>query len=154
MNLYKPVKKKIPEKIYRKIRRSMPLVCVDVVITDGKSFLLAKRTNEPEKNKWWIPGGRLLKNELLKEAAGRLLKQETGLKGKIDELLGFDEIFHSPGYFPGTTAHNVAFIFKANVSRNGKLKLDKQNSDAKWFSKINSSWHPYVKKFLREAGLK
>lgn len=154
MKTYPVIRKKIPEKTYREIRRSFPLVCVDVVIADGKKFLLAKRTNQPEKGKWWIPGGRILKNEFLKDAAVRLLKQETGLKAQSIQFIGFDELLHAPGYFPGTTAHNVAFVFKAKIAPRGKFKLDSQNSDGKWFSKIDRSWHPYVKKFLREAGFK
>ncbi|MEK7546606.1 MAG: NUDIX domain-containing protein [Patescibacteria group bacterium] len=156
MGTYKVIRKrkKIPDKIYREIRRVFPIVCVDVVITNGKKFLLAKRTNQPEKNKWWIPGGRILKNELLKDAAFRVLKQETGLRGKTAKFLVFDELFHSPGYFPGATAHNIAFVFKMNISGNKKFNLDSQNSEAKWFSKIEPSWHPYVKRFLKEAGFK
>lgn len=146
--------KKIPEKIYREIRRFVPVICVDVVITDGKKLLLAKRTNQPERNKWWIPGGRILKNETLKNAAVRLLREEIGLKGKIVRFLGFEELFHSPGYFPGANAHNIVFAFKIKISGGKKPTLDGQNSNAEWFSKINTSWHPYVKKVLRKAGFK
>ncbi len=146
--------KKIPEKVYREIRRQMPIVCIDVVITDGKKFLLGKRKNQPEKGKWWIPGGRILKNESLQDAAKRVLRQETGLKAKSMKFLGFDELLHSPGYFTGMTAHNIAFVFEAKIGANAKVKLDSQNSKARWFSKINPSWHPYAKKFLKKAGFK
>lgn len=151
---YPVVREKIPIKMYKEVQRSLPIICVDVVITDGKNFLLAKRTNEPEKNKWWIPGGRLLKNELLKEAAARVLKQETGLKGNIGDFLGFQELFLSPGYFPDVTAHTIGFVFSAEVPAKSRIFLDKQHSKAEWFSKINPSWHPYVRKFLAEAGFK
>ncbi len=154
MKRYPVVRKKIPEKIYKEIHRSLPIVCADLVVTDGKRFFLVKRKNKPEAGKWWFPGGRVFKNELLKEAALRFLKQETGLNAGAAKLLGFYEYFASPGYFPGTNAHTIAFVFKIKVPANSKFRLDKQSSDAKWFSNINPVWHPYLKKFLKEAGFK
>lgn len=152
MKKFPAVGKKIPIEIYREIHRSLPVVCVDIIITDGKRFLLAKRSNEPEKNKWWMPGGRILKNELLKEAAARFLKKETGLRGKQYELLGFHEFFASPGYFPGINAHTIAFVFRVKAAGGSRIRLDGQHSEARWFSRVDKSWHPYVKRFLKKAG--
>lgn len=148
---YPVVQKRVPQKIYKEIHRNVPIVCVDVVITNGKEFLLMKRRNQPEKDTWWLPGGRVLKNELLEDAVARFLKKESGLKGKADDFLGFRELFSSPGYFPGINAHTIGFVFKVNVSANPRISLDQQHSKARWFSKINPSWHPYVKTFLKKA---
>lgn len=68
--------------------------------------------------------------------------------------MGFYEYFASPGYFTGINAHTIPFVFKAKVSRKAKVNLDKQSSDAKWFSKIEPSLHQYPKKFLKESGFK
>ncbi len=155
MPRYPLVHKKIPEKIYKEIHRSLPLVCVDIAVTDGSGrFLLVKRTNDPEAGQWWFPGGRILKNELLREAALRFLERETGLRGSVSALLGFHEYFAAPGYFPGMNAHTIAFVFTVNVKRNSTFRLDSQSSDAQWFSKINPVWDPYVRRFLKEAGFK
>ena len=73
--------KRIPENLYRKIHKVLPLICTDVVVVGGqrkKFFLLVKRKNKPEKGKWWFPGGRIYKNELLKDAAVRKVREETG----------------------------------------------------------------------------
>ena len=155
MRSYPVIRKKIPEKIYREIHRSLPVVCVDIAVTDANGrFLLVKRTNQPEAGHWWFPGGRILKNELLKEAASRLLKRETGLQGSVGALLGFHEYFAAPGYFPGINAHTIAFVFRVQLEKSAALRLDGQSSDAQWFSKINPAWAPYVRKFLKEAGFK
>ena len=151
---YSVVHKKIPVKIYKEIHRSLPIVCADLVVTDGKRFFLVKRKNKPEAGKWWFPGGRVFKNELLKEAALRFLKRETGLNVGAAKPLGFHEYFAAPGYFPGTNAHTISFVFTVKVSENSKFRLDEQSSGAKWFSRINPAWHPYLKKFLKEAGFK
>lgn len=151
MGKYFVVRKKIPEKIYKEIHRSLPIACVDIVITNGKEFLLMKRRNQPQKGTWWLPGGRVLKNELLEDAVTRFLKKEIGLTGKTDNFLGFQELFFSPGYFPNINAHTIGFVFKVKISPNSRISFDKQHSEARWFSCIDRSWHPYVKKFLREA---
>lgn len=154
MKKYTIVRKRIPEKIYREIHRSMPFIWVDVVAVSGKDFLLGKRTKQPQKGKWWFPGGRLLKNELLKDAVVRILKKEMGLKGKAEKFLGFYELFENPGYFKGINGHGIVFVFKVKTSKKSKISLDSQHSAASWFSKINPSWYPYVKKFLGEAGFR
>ncbi|MBI4085855.1 MAG: NUDIX domain-containing protein [Candidatus Liptonbacteria bacterium] len=153
MKKYSVVRKRIPEKIYKEIHRSLPIVCTDLVVTDGKRFFLVRRKNKPEAGRWWFPGGRIFKNELLKNAALRFLKRETGLKGSKPSLLGFYEYFATPGYFPRISSHTVIFVFKIKASSNLKFRLDRQSSAAKWFSRINPAWHPYIKTFLRKAGL-
>lgn len=154
MEKFPVVRKKISEKIYKEIHRNLPIVCVDLVVTDGKKFFLAKRTNEPEKGKWWFLGGRVLKNEKLKEAVIRSLKREMGIGGKIEKFLGFHEFFLAKGYFPGMNSHMVPFLFRIKVDGKKGFRLDQQSSAGKWFSKIDPKWHPYLKKFLREAGFR
>ncbi len=66
---------KIPEEEYKKILENMPICCVNLVIAHNNKVLLIRRKNEPEKNKWWIPGGRIYKNEKLKDAAIRKAKE-------------------------------------------------------------------------------
>lgn len=41
-----------------------PLIAIDLIIKnpDG-DVLLGKKLNEPAKDKWFVPGGRILKNE-------------------------------------------------------------------------------------------
>ncbi len=154
MKHFRPVTKPIPEKIYRVIHRSLPIVCTDIIVSDGRGrFLLVKRKNKPEKGRWWFPGGRILKNETLKEAAIRKLKEETGLKPKKIKSMGSYEYFSETGYFPGTNTHAIAFPFLVEVSPAG-VRIDSQSSDWKWFDRVNSGWHPYLKKFLKEAGFK
>jgi len=69
----------IPEKLYREIQKSIPILCVDVVVECGGGVLLMKRKNYPAKNKFWIPGGRLRLGEDLKKFAVEKVREETGL---------------------------------------------------------------------------
>lgn len=143
----------IPEKLYKQIHASMPILCVDLVIIDknGK-FLLVKRSNEPAKGKWWLVGGRANKGETLRQAAARKAKQELGTKVILEEALGFDETMFKTGPF-GSPTHTVNIVFSARLS--GKsIKLDSQAEKYAWFDRIDPKWPAYVKKFLLLASPK
>ena len=69
--------KPIPQDLYNEILSTMPIICVDGIIQKGGETLLLLRDNEPEKGKWWFPGGRVLKGERLEDAINRKIKEET-----------------------------------------------------------------------------
>jgi colanic acid biosynthesis protein WcaH len=50
--------------------RALPLVSVDLVLVrDGREVLLGLRTNRPAQGSWFVPGGRILKNEKRADAS-------------------------------------------------------------------------------------
>ncbi len=66
-----------------------PLPVAVCVATDGKNrILIAKRNLKPCINKWALPGGFIESGESSEEACLRELQEETGLKGKIERLIG------------------------------------------------------------------
>ena len=132
----------------------MPIACVDIVIIFDKKFLLAKRKNKPARGQWWMPGGRVLKNETMENASTRKAREETGLSVKIIKRLGVDETIFPDGPF-GSPTHTINAVFLSEpLSPVNGVKLDEQADEFKWFSKIENNWHPHVKKFLRLAGFK
>jgi colanic acid biosynthesis protein WcaH len=67
----------IPAADYKKFLEQMPVVCIDAIIMNNNGqYLLIKRKNEPLKGDYWVPGGRLLKNETLNDAVLRKVKEE------------------------------------------------------------------------------
>ncbi len=58
--------------------RSTPLVSLDFIVENSRGeFLLGKRTNRPAQGYWFVPGGRVQKDETL-EAAFERLTMATG----------------------------------------------------------------------------
>ena len=57
-----------------------PLVSIDLIVTDsGGQLLVGKRVNEPAKDAWFVPGGRIKKDETLPDALNRIASAELEL---------------------------------------------------------------------------
>ena len=55
--------------------------------------LLIKRKREPEKDKWALPGGFILKNESLDSAAVRILEETSSVKNiYLEQVHTFGEV--------------------------------------------------------------
>src|SRR5271155_1859677 len=65
-----------------------PLVGVGAIIIEDSRVVLVKRLHPPLQDKWSIPGGVLEVGELVREAAIREAREETGLIIEPGELLG------------------------------------------------------------------
>jgi len=66
--------------LYTQIVKSLPIICVDLVIkiSDSNHYLLVQRREEPLKGLKWPPGGRKRLNESILEAAQRIAFTELG----------------------------------------------------------------------------
>jgi len=139
----------IPKEEYSNILKQIPITCVDLIILRNKKYLLVKRNTEPAKNIWWTPGGRILKNELVKTAAIRKAKEETGLNCEFVKKLGVAEMIFDKGPF-GFGVHSISVACLLN-SKIGKISLDKTSDEYKWSDKIENA-PEVMKEFLTKAG--
>jgi 8-oxo-dGTP diphosphatase len=75
----------------------VPLVGVGAIIIEEARVVLVKRAHPPLEAEWSIPGGVLEVGELMREAAIREAREETGLAVEPGELLGvFDRVLRDP----------------------------------------------------------
>jgi len=149
----------LPEDLYKKVVTSVPLPCVDLVVVYSERFLLGKRRISPEMGRWWPPGGRVLIGEKLFEAVERKLSDDLGINNGYNKpkfLMVGETIF--PNKKGGYERHTVNSVYL--VKLNKKPVVDFEGSgisdfaETKWFEKIDDSWHPYVRRCLKEAGFK
>lgn len=97
--------------VFRTVVASTPLISIDLVVrnTQGE-ILLGQRLNRPAQGLWFVPGGRILKNETLDAAFCRLTRDELGRAFQRGEarMLGVyehfytDSVFGEPGESPDT----------------------------------------------------
>ena len=135
-----PVKKpKVAAGAYRRILGSMPLLCVDAVIRNSAGkVLLVKRKNEPLKNHWWVPGGRVLKGESIERAFRRKMREELGVRlGKV-RCIGYYEAVdmrHAGLREHGGRLHSFSMVFEALLDATN-IVLDSQSTDWGYFEKL------------------
>jgi colanic acid biosynthesis protein WcaH len=67
--------------------RSVPIVSVDLVVLTDDGVVLTKRTNEPAKDEWFVPGGRVRKGERIRDAVHRVADEELGVDVTIEQSL-------------------------------------------------------------------
>lgn len=144
--------KLIPKALYTKILEVIPVPCVDAVVVSDGAFLLGKRTNHPKKGEWWIPGGRVFKNESLEKAITRKLKEELGVKGitVVKQLWTASTPFKRSHQGPPSHTINTAYLVSLPKRELGLG--DGQHGEFKWFTKIDKKWNWYVKESLTRAG--
>jgi len=145
------MKRDISLALYKKILSVIPVLTVDVVIVYRGKVLLVKRRFDPDRDRWWTPGGRVLKGEKLEATARRKAKEETGIRVKIVRMLGVEDFYFKKNRW-GTSSHTPGIFFLAHPIGRPVIKLDRQSTEAKWFSNIPKNLHPKLKKILREAG--
>lgn len=119
---------------------STPLVSIDLIIenTDG-NYLLGKRVNRPAQGFWFVPGGRIKKNELIATAIERISTTELGQNFSLAdaELLGSYDHIYNDNYAgaPDINTHYVVLGYKIVLTEAFELSIDEQHSEMKWWSK-------------------
>lgn len=117
-----------------------PLVSIDLIIEDENSqILLGERLNRPAQGFWFVPGGRILKDEKLEEAFLRLTREELGKEFKLSQasLLGpFTHLYEDNVFGNEFTTHYVAIAYKLKVIQSElNLPMDVQHSGYRWYEK-------------------
>ena len=118
---------------------STPLVSIDLIVeNEHGEYLLGKRTNRPVKDYWFVPGGRIQKNESMDAAFNRLCRQELGSEAKRNDatFLGPYEHFYTNSVFgekPST--HYVVLAYQVKILRDTLQLPNSQHSEYQWFFK-------------------
>jgi len=112
-------------------------VAVCAVKDRENKILIVKRNQKPGINKWALPGGFVEANETSESACLRELKEETGLRGKVERLVGI--YLHKTAMYGSilVIGYEVS-VSKCNVSLNSEL------NDAKFFSKKDLPFIPFL----------
>ena len=143
----------IVEEEYKKILDRVPICCVDIIIKGHKGVLLVKRKNKPFSNTWWVPGGRVYKNEKLQDAAIRKVLEETGLNIKISNKVGVYETMSDENIFEDMKSgtHTINIVFFAELLNNKNINLDNAHLEYKWIESIEDNFHSYIKEILKDS---
>lgn len=141
----------IPEDEWESIVENAPIVSVDLVVECPEGVVLGKRSNEPAKGEWFVPGGRVQKGERLEAAVHRIADEELGTDVEIREELGVFEHFYETSEV-GCEKHYVAHGFHVWTEET-VFDPDGQHEGIAVFEGLPTSLHEYVREYLDAAGI-
>ena len=148
--------------------KNAPLISIDFCIVFEGKLLLGKRKNPPAKNVYFVPGGRIQKNETLKSAQKRLLADEIGLTNlsclkKGIKFMGIFEHFYEDNFLGQNdfNTHYIAHAYKIELNDLNQInysKVQEQHDIYKWLSiedkfldKNNKiEIHKYTQNYIKE----
>lgn len=127
----------LPSKKFEVVVESTPLVSIDLVVrAPDKTILLGKRVNRPAQGYWFVPGGRILKDESVKLTFKRLLDIELAIRPEeiLIKPLGIYQHFY-PDNFSGDKygTHYVVLAYETSLLNMPCSLPNIQHSDYKWF---------------------
>lgn len=114
-----------------------PLVAIDLVVRDRDgAVLVGQRLNEPAAGTWFVPGGRVRKNEDLDEAFSRIAAAELGpgnWRRSASTLMGAYTHLHTTNALrvPGIETHYVVLAHVVDALDALNLPGD-QHADYRW----------------------
>jgi colanic acid biosynthesis protein WcaH len=143
---------------FLRIVDATPLVSIDLILRNERGeVLLGQRLNRPARNFWFVPGGRIWKNERVLEARRRIAQRELGVLIAAAKLMGvFDHIYEDNFLgTPGVNTHYVVLAFEADLAADTQLTPDDQHAAMKWWSPedvlADSQVHENTKAYFRMA---
>ncbi|RUO26261.1 GDP-mannose mannosyl hydrolase [Aliidiomarina minuta] len=148
----------LPEKAFSEVIDRTPLVSIDLIImNDNQEFLLGLRKNRPAAGFWFVPGGRVLKNERLEAAFRRLTENELGTQFSLSEarsIGNFEHFYENSVFSESISTH---YIVLAYMLRSADLKSlpSEQHEAYRWLRKTDllasQDVHEYSKAYFRGA---
>lgn len=129
----------------------VPLACALCAILDGPRILLLRRTRDPYRGWWSLPGGKIIAGETVEAAAEREAREETGLLCRCDRLAGVaTETIRGPA---GPEAHFILFV--ASLSPCGGSLAGGAEGEVRWFDldALDERMIPSDLRLLRELVL-
>jgi|SRR5579871_594623 len=138
---------------FRNVVKNTPLVSIDLVIADPSgAILMGWRENEPAKSTWFVPGGRIRKDERLADAFGRILRTETGLVKSVTEgrFGGAYEHLCATNCFgeAGFGTHYCVLAYVLRLDQRPDITIDGQHTRMAWRTPSSTDIHPYCRAYF------
>jgi colanic acid biosynthesis protein WcaH len=142
---------------FRCLVRHGVLFSMDLVVVDNQNrILVGERVNRPAQGYWFVPGGRVYKNETLSNAFERICLDEIGQAFLYPETkqLGLYEHFYNDSVFgEDVSTHYISAPYLIRLSETERLNLPaEQHRHYRWVNiedfSCDDAIHHHSKVFL------
>jgi colanic acid biosynthesis protein WcaH len=127
----------LSNKQFKLVVASTPLVSIDLIVKNKLGeVLLGLRRNRPAKDYWFVPGGRIQKNESFEIAFRRIACSEIGIESNISNanFIGVYEHFYSESVCSDdVSTHYVVLAYEVIIRDLFMLPLEQHVSYA-WYT--------------------
>jgi len=120
--------------------RLTPLVSIDLIVRDAEGrVLIGHRRNRPARGTWFVPGGRILKDETLDAAFARIAEAELGIASLARSSARFEGVYehHYGDNFadePDVSTHYIVLAYSLAFSSTVPIGRLEQHSDYLWLT--------------------
>ena len=138
---------------FRRAVEMLPLVSIDLLLHDGQGrYLTGLRSNPPAQGAWFVPGGRIRKNEPLALALDRIAREELGLHAMAAAWTpcGVHEHFYSTNFAGeiNRSTHYIVLAYEAERALDPASLPHAQHRGYRWLSPAaivaDPDVHPYT----------
>ncbi|MFC8846778.1 MULTISPECIES: NUDIX hydrolase [unclassified Micromonospora] len=139
------VDRPLPPAEFAAIYARVPRLTVEVVVTTPSGVVLTRRSIDPCRGQWHLPGGTVRFGELLPDAVRRVARNELGVEVAVLRMLGYLEYpgMHQDGY----AGWPVGIAFEAAVVA-GELVAGDQADEVGTFRCVPTGTIPDQAAFL------
>ncbi len=144
---------------FKTVVSSTPLVSLDIIIRNSEDrILLGFRNNRPAQGYWFVPGGRILKDETFSTAFVRLTGNELGESALFAEarFLGPYQHFYTDNFSGDDfSTHYVVLGYELIRDIDISSLPNEQHNDYRWFTVEEllaaSDVHQHTKDYFLKA---
>ena len=148
-----------PEDFVNVIRLT-PLVAIDLIVRSPEGrVLVGRRTNEPAKGAFFVPGSRISKNETLAAAFKRITQEELGTQVPIEQaqFVGVYEHLYPTNRFElaGFGTHYIVLAHELQLAIEASTLPTDQHGEYAWLLPAellrSAEVHDNTKAYFRTA---
>lgn len=143
---------------FGRVIRHTPLVSIDLVVHDERDrVLVGLRLNRPARGFWFVPGGRIYKDELMDDAFRRISHAELGCSIPLADagLLGVYEHLYDDDNaldLPAVSTHYVVIAYRLRLAADSLVLPEGQHEHFRWMDvdelRADAAVHPNTKAYF------
>ncbi len=145
----------LPAADFANMVKNMPLIAIDLLVEDQNGqYLLGWRSNPPALSSWFVPGGRIRKNETMEAAFQRITLTELGTAFKIElsKFKGIYQHFYTENFLgeQGQSTHYITLAYHLQVHAEQLNLPTDQHAHYRWTNQEIMQRDPQIHTYTRD----